>query len=57
MKIFLFLLILYLNGCSNTPEVSTSKKIQAKEKILLNRTEARIVQEEYSKLQHLRGAS
>jgi len=37
-----------------TPEVTTSKEIIAKEKIKENQTETRIAQEEYLKLQSRR---
>ena len=55
-SIFLFFFfILFLNGCTEEPEVSSSnKEIVAKEQIITNKTEAQQAREEYRELQRKR---
>ena len=49
-----FFIILFIVGCVETPEVSSSKEILAKEKIQSNKTEAQQAQDDYIKLQRQR---
>jgi len=48
------IVILFLSGCMETPEVSSSKKEIAKKQIESNKSEAQKAKEEYSKLQKQR---
>ncbi|MCF6245560.1 MAG: hypothetical protein L3J43_11065 [Sulfurovum sp.] len=50
----LFLIILTISGCTETPEVSRSQESLTREKIELNKTEASEAKKEYLKLQKLR---
>ncbi len=51
---YFFFFLFFLWGCTETPEVSSSKDIAAKEQIMTNKTEAQKAQEEYLKLQQQR---
>ena len=55
MKSYTILLItLAINGCMETPEISTSQESITREKIIKNQTEATKAQEEYLHLQRQR---
>jgi len=55
MKYYLSICILFFtNGCNSSPEVSTSKEIQIKEKIQNNKSEAQKAKDIYLKLQKQR---
>jgi len=50
----LLLTVLIINGCMETPEISTSQESISREKVIKNQTEAKKAQEEYLKLQRQR---
>ena len=54
MRLIFISFILLLSGCMETPEVSSSKEVIAKDHIKSNQTEAQKAKEEYSNLQKKR---
>ena len=48
------IITLFISGCMETPEVSSSKKEIAQKQIESNKSEAQKAKEEYSKLQKQR---
>jgi hypothetical protein len=52
--IFISLILLFISGCTETPDVSPSKEVIAKDQIQSNKTEAQKAKEEYSDLQKKR---
>jgi len=58
MRFFFTIMIitLFISGCMETPEVSSSKKEIAQKQIESNKSEAQKAKEEYSKLQKQRKA-
>jgi len=57
MKFFftiITVITLFISGCMETPEVSSSKKDIAQKQIASNKSEAQKAKEEYSKLQKQR---
>lgn len=51
---FIIFIVLFTLGCTETPEVPSSKEVLAKEKIQFNKTEAQQAQDDYIKLQRQR---
>jgi len=52
----LFIVLFFISGCMETPELSSSKGDIAQNKIESNKTEAQKAKEEYLTLQEQRGA-
>ncbi len=52
--LLLIFILLFISGCMETPELSSSKEIIAQDQIKLNQTEAEKAKEEYSLLQKQR---
>ena len=52
--LLLTFILLFISGCMETPELSSSKEIIAQDQIKSNQTEAEKAKEEYSKLQKQR---
>ena len=50
----LLILLISLMGCTETPEVSTTKSVAAQDQIESNKNEAKQAQNEYLKLQKQR---
>jgi len=51
---FISLILLFISGCMETPELSSSKEIIAQDQIQTNKNEAQKAKEEYIKLQKQR---
>ncbi|MEA3433790.1 MAG: hypothetical protein U9R13_04360 [Campylobacterota bacterium] len=55
MRLFLLsFILLFISGCMETPEVSSSKEVVAQDQIKSNQTEAEKAKAEYSQLQEQR---
>jgi len=52
--LLLSFILLFISGCMETPEISPSKEIIAKDQIKSNQTEAEKAKAEYIKLQEQR---
>ena len=52
--LLLSFLLLFISGCMETPELSSSKEVVAQDQIKSNKTEAQKAKEEYTKLQKQR---
>jgi len=52
--LFISLILLFISGCMETPELSPSKEVIAKDQIKSNKTEAQKAKEEYIDLQKQR---
>ena len=53
-SLFIFLILLIISGCMETPDLSSSKEKVAKDQIKSNQTEAEKAQNEYLSLQKQR---
>ena len=51
---FISFILLFISGCMETPELSSSKEVVVQDQIKSNQTEAQKAQEEYTKLQKQR---
>ena len=52
--LFIFFILLFISGCMETPEFSSSKEVIAQDQIKSNKTEAQKAKEEYIELQEQR---
>ena len=52
--LFISLILLFISGCMETPELSPSKEVIAQDQIKSNKTEAKEAKEEYLDLQKQR---
>ncbi len=52
--LLLSFILLFISGCMETPEISSSKEVIAQDQIKSNQTEAEKAKAEYSKLQKQR---
>ena len=52
--LLLSFILLFISGCMETPELSSSKEVIAQDQIKSNKVESQKAQEEYSQLQKQR---